>query len=267
MAFIAGVYDPLGLSAPLILQGRLILQSLCRDQIDWDSIIDEKVKRMLVRWQANLVAVKEVKLPRCMRPFNFNVIGIQLHHFSDASEFAYGCVSYARMVNENGNVTCMFIFGKARVAPLKSITIPRLELNVATLAVKVHCFLSESLNVNSNDVYFWTDSTTVLRYIYNDKARYKTFVANRLAIIRDFSIKSQWHFVNSEQNPADDASRGIQSTRWLNGLDFFYKEKDSWLNQIILNISKEKPLEIKYLNVFKSECNVSLLFKFFEYYS
>ena len=128
-------------------------------------------------------------------------------------------------------------------------------------------FLSESLNVNSDDAYFWTDSTTVLRYIYNDKAKYKTFVANGLVVIRDFSIKSQWNFVNSEQNPADDASRGIQSTRWLNGLDFFYKEKDSWLNQIILNISKEKPLEIKYLNVFKSECNVSLLFKFFEYYS
>ena len=72
----------------------------------------------------------------------------QLHHFSDASEYAYGTVSYLLLENTEGTKHCAFLMGKSRVAPLKVVTIPRLELTAAVVAVKV-------------ESTFWTDSTTV----------------------------------------------------------------------------------------------------------
>jgi hypothetical protein len=72
------------------------------------------------------------------------------------------------------------VMGKARVAPLKTVTVPRLELTAATLAVKVDKQIREELDIPIDRVIFWTDSTIVLRYIANTSKRFQTFVANRL---------------------------------------------------------------------------------------
>ena len=70
-----------------------------------------------------------------------------MHHFSDASEAGYGQASYLRMINENGDVHYCLIFGKSRVAPVKYVSIPRIELNAATLSVKVSDILGRELDI------------------------------------------------------------------------------------------------------------------------
>ena len=97
---------------------------------------------------------------------------VELHHFADASSEAYGTASYIRMVDAQGNIHVSFVFGKSRLVPLKSVTIPRLELMAAVIAVNVDSMLRRELTVSILQSYFWTDSTRVLAYIRNVNSRF-----------------------------------------------------------------------------------------------
>ncbi len=102
-----------------------------------------------------------------------------------------------------------FLVGKSQVMATKQVTIPRLELTAAVLAVKLSHQVEEELEISVDRIVFWTDSTVVLQYLNNESTRFQTFVANRLAIIHDLSKPSQWKYVESTYNPADSASCGI----------------------------------------------------------
>ncbi|XP_043222567.1 uncharacterized protein LOC122381883 [Amphibalanus amphitrite] len=246
LSMIAAMYDPLGIVSPAVLRGRLIMQDLMRLQLDWDSSIPLQQKTQWEAWVANLPGLAKVTLPRCYRPVGFgDVVSAQLHNFSDASQQAYACVTYLRLTNSAGKVHCAFVFGKARVAPLKAMTIPRLELAAATMAVRISTMLEKALEMSIHGVYYWTDSTTVLRYIRNDRARYHTFVTNRLAVIRDGSATCQWRHVGSKQNPADDATRGVQTERWLRGPEFLCEEEARWPQMPAAMVTEEDDPEVR----------------------
>ena len=126
---------------------------------------------------------------------------------------------------------------KSRVAPLKTVTIPRMELTAAVVSVKLHKFITEQLDLPVNKTVFWTDSTIVLQYIRNEARRFQTFVANRLSIIHDTSSLYQWRHVDSLNNPADYASRGFSSSEarksrhWFNGPALLDQEESKWPKQ------------------------------------
>ena len=92
-----------------------------------------------------------------------------------------------RLVSEEGQIHCSFLVGKSRLAHVKQITIPRLELSAAVLAIKLDQTLREELELTIDESIFWTDSTSVLQYIKNEDRRFYTFVANRLAV--SFSVE------------------------------------------------------------------------------
>ncbi|XP_068757566.1 uncharacterized protein [Montipora capricornis] len=123
---------------------------------------------------------------------------------------------------------------KSRLAPIKPVTIPRMELSAAVLATRLDTMIRQEIDCNINQSYFWTDSTCVLRYIENDKRRFQTFVSNPVAAILDVSSPSQWQYVDSNSNPADDASRGlsanelIKSKRWLHAPEFLWGSAEHW---------------------------------------
>ncbi|KAL7883055.1 hypothetical protein SRHO_G00007130 [Serrasalmus rhombeus] len=123
-------------------------------------------------WLTNLHHVAELKVNRCMKPDNFGeTTCMQLHHFSDASEYGYGTATYLRMENKENQVSLAFILGKARVAPLKQTTIPRLEMTAAVLAARLDKMLRRELQLDLQPSVFWTDTTTVLKYIANETRR------------------------------------------------------------------------------------------------
>ena len=145
-------------------------------------------------------------IARCLKPKNFgNVVSCSLHHFSDACGSGYGQSRYIRLLNQRGQVHCILLIGKSRVAPLKFVSIARYELTAATLSVKM---LKNELDIHVDDEIFWTDSKVVLGYINSDVRRFKVFVANRAQQIKDHTSPKQWHYVESSSNPADDALRG-----------------------------------------------------------
>lgn len=144
----------------------------------------------------------------------------------------YSCL----LKNTEHKVHRSFIMGKARVAPLKPVTIPRMELTAATVAARVDKMMQAELElaVPLEPSIFWTDSTSVLKYINNETTRFPTFVANRITAIRAASEVIQWKYVNTALNPADCASRGISASMflknktWISGPDFLTQPETSW---------------------------------------
>ena len=129
LSTVCSVFDPLGFVAPLTLVGKQILQDLCRDNADWDDPISEQLRPRWERWRNELRELESLKIPRCCKPEDFGEVrAVEVHHFSDASQAGYGQCSYLRLLNENNQAHCSLVMGKARVTPLKHVTVPRLEL-------------------------------------------------------------------------------------------------------------------------------------------
>ncbi|KAK7884419.1 hypothetical protein WMY93_027542 [Mugilogobius chulae] len=196
LSLVSSVYDPLGILSPVTLQAKKILQELCRRKIGWDVIIPDDL--------------------------------------AHECEEGYGTVSYLVQKNSSNQVHCSFVLGKARVAPLKPMTVPRMELTAATMAARMDEVLRSEIHLPLQTSAFWSDSTTVLKYIHNTTSRFRTFVANRVDVILKCSNPNQWRYINTSQNPADFASRGlkaenfIQTHVWLQGPAFLCEPIELW---------------------------------------
>ena len=252
LSIVSSVYDPLGFVSPVILIAKQLLQDLCRQKIGWDDVILPKQMKQWQGWLDDLPKLSSFKMERSLRPEEFGQTeSISMHHFSDASEVGYGVVSYLRLVNGEGEVRCSFLMSKSRVAPIKKISIPRMELTAACVAVRVDQMIKRELELPVEETFFWTDSMTVLRYISNETARFQTFVANRLAVIHDGSNLDQWHYVNTHLNPADACSRGLKAKElllkdeWKTGPAFLQKPEEEWPKVPDVSGDEEEPLEIK----------------------
>lgn len=231
LSVVASLYDPLGFVAPFTLSGKSILQELCRRGINWDDPIPESLRPRWEKWKKGLSQLKEVTIPRCYRPLNFGeVVKVELHHFSDASNTGYGSCSYLRYKNSKNEVHCSLVMAKARVAPTKITSIPRLELAAAVTSSKMSVMLKSELEMTIDEEFFWTDSQVVLAYINNEARRFHVFVANRVQLIREITKSDQWYYVDTAQNPADHASRGLDATdisltNWLSGPKFLWEQE------------------------------------------
>ncbi|TNN06405.1 Gag-Pol polyprotein [Schistosoma japonicum] len=222
MSVVSSLFDPLGLISPTCLPAKQLLQKLCRAKLGWDQPLCESDVAAWEVWVNFMRRLGSVTVNRSLKKEGFDDESkTELHVFSDASESGYGAVAYARIVSQKRAPHCVLLFSKSRVAPIKHVTIPRLELAAAVLSVRVSELLKGSLPNLFCQTSFWTDSMIVLYYIKNCDRRYVTFVANRLSVIHQYSQVEQWLYVKSEWNPADWASRGITKEKdlkdWLDG--------------------------------------------------
>ncbi|XP_034052757.1 uncharacterized protein LOC117533237 [Gymnodraco acuticeps] len=229
LSTVASVFDPLGFVAPFVLLGKQILQTLCRDRVSWDEALPAHILPQWESWLRGLSHLATLKIPRCYLPSSFGEVKqYELHNFSDASTNGYGACSYLRAISKTGQINCSLIMGKARVAPTKLTTIPRLELSSAVTSVRNGDVIKRELEIENLQEYYWTDSKVVLGYLNNDAKRFHTFVANRIQRIRSSTNPEQWRHVSSENNPADYASRGLSAVQlkesnWLKGPDFLFQ--------------------------------------------
>ena len=250
LSVVSSLYDPLGLVSPFILPAKRLLQELCRKNIGWDDTIPVSELRSWQAWCDDHTKLQNISIERCVKPHDFEgSVTVQLHHFCDASRDGYGTVSYIRAVDVQGRVSCRLLIAKSRLAPMKPMTIPRLELQAAALAVKMDELIGGELNIPLQQSVFWTDSMVVLQYINNVDKRFHTFVANRISVIRERTTLLQWRHVNSASNPADDASRGLKvddlliNTRWFYGPDFLQCDESVWPSNplIVQELSGDDP--------------------------
>nr|CAK6928249.1 unnamed protein product [Fasciola hepatica] len=231
LSAVSSLLDPLGFVSPWLLPGKILLQRLCRKKVDWDQSLDRGDRLDWEEFLNTLKKLGDIRIPRCLTSGHTTRTG-ELHAFSDASEVGYGDVVYGRWCAEDGQYTTRILFVKTPVAPLKSVSIPRLELSAAVLAIKVVQAMKRCFDLYIWSVSFWTDSTIVLYYINNVRSRFSTFVANRLTIIHDESVTHQWSHVRSGDNPADLCSRGANNFKqldtWTRGPNFLQLPKQDW---------------------------------------
>ena len=241
LSVVCSLFDPLGFVAPYVMKAKLLLQELCRKRVEWDDIIGEKEREQWQRWLEDLSRLEEIRIERCFKPKGFGEVkDTQLHLFIDGSRVGYGSVVYIRTVDVNDSIHCSFIVGRARVAPIREMTILRLELTAAVISVKLNRMIQEKMDIAVDSITYWTDSSSVLKCINNESKRFHTFESSRLTVIRNGSSVCQWRYVNSEDNPADDASKGlkldamVKNSRWLKGPEFLWKSESSWPTNIVI---------------------------------
>ena len=251
LSCVSSFYDPMGFAAPVVLPVKQILQVCWRKKLKWDDSLDDDLLRSWTHWKSLLPLMTQISIPRCFyRLPDHDDAVVELHHFCDASEIGYGTVSYLRVIYSDGTVSCSFVMGKSRNAPIRAHTIPRLELQSALLAVRMNNMIQRELDITVHETFFWTDSMIVLSYIGNTTKRFQTYVANRVKEIRESSEPTQWRHCPGNLNPADDCSRGldpqkyVEQERWLRGPEFLWNPRDSWPDQQIEEIP-DTELEIK----------------------
>jgi hypothetical protein len=258
LSWVASLFDPLGMVCPVLLPTKLLLQDLNKQGYGWDQELSEDLIRRYRVCKASLPTLGSIRIPRCLKPINaVSTEHPELHLFSDASESGYGAVAYLRFLLQDGTYRCSFLLGKSRVAPTKIVSIPRLELNAAVLAVKIARFIHGSMRLCVSRTIFWTDSMTVIYYILNVKTRFTVFVANRLTFIREHSSVDQWHHVKSIDNAADCASRGLSTNdprfdEWLRGPKFL-EVGIQYNNERLQNLQTPKECEIRRVNFVRDE--------------
>ena len=137
MRAIFSIFDPLGFLAPIVFQAKFLMQDIWRRKFDWDAELDQDLIDRWIHWANSLPSLNGLILSRCVSPTNDDAVSTELHVFGDASEMGFGAVIYIRFVYHDGTADVRLLISKSRIAPLKFMTIPRLELNVAVLASRL----------------------------------------------------------------------------------------------------------------------------------
>lgn len=208
------IFDPLGLLGPVIVIAKILLQQLWQAKVTWDEAIPQNIHTQWCHFLIHLHALNKIKVPRHILSSNCNTI--ELHGFADASTKAYGACIYIVCKNNSGNHSSKLLCAKSRVAPIKQISLPRLELCGAVLLVHLVEKVKTTMEIQIHKFCYYSDSTITLCWIRDSPSRWKTFVANRVGEIQQLTKIGDWYHVKSSDNPADLISRGTDSETLLN---------------------------------------------------
>lgn len=225
LSFIARLFDPLGFLTPFTVKAKIIFQKLWLLGVEWDSCIPESLALEFERWLHGLCELQSWRIFRCCTTFLWTSVVTQcdLHIFCDASEKAYGFCAYLRTW-QGKQISVSLIHSRARIAPVKKVTLPRLELLAALLGAKIVNFLRESLELPPDVQYkCYTDSQIVLCWIQSNADKWKAFVSNRVRDIQSLTDPVCWSHCPGLENPADLVTRGLHASDlmanelWLEG--------------------------------------------------
>ncbi|KRX34809.1 hypothetical protein T05_137, partial [Trichinella murrelli] len=198
------MYDPLGYLSPYIIRAKILFQRLWQQGVDWDEKLPDNVHQEWKKWKLELMDIPEIRIRRCLIPFMRKEIRrLELHAFGDASKLAYGAAVYLVAIDKDGKRTVNLVLAKAKVAPLKQVTLPRLELMAAFTAAKLIAFAKNNIGIRVDELNCWSDSEITLCWIKNSTQKLKPFIQNRVEVIRQLTSPVLWRHCPTKNNPAD----------------------------------------------------------------
>jgi hypothetical protein len=255
LSHIAKLFDPAGWLAPFVVRAKIFMQEIWLQNLGWDEKLPHDLQQNWQEFLSSYSSLHRIRIPRWVQ--YTPLAKLQIHGFCDASQRAYGAAIYIRVETQH-NTSSHLLVAKTRVAPVKTISLPRLELCGALLLAELSATLLPQLPVNSYEEYYWTDSTIVLAWLSKPPCKWTTFVANRVAKITQLTSSSKWSHVRSEQNSADLASRGVSSedlignNLWWHGPDWLVLPAEQW--PAAINIAHETDEELRPV-----KCNLTKL--------
>ncbi|XP_052762426.1 uncharacterized protein LOC128205059 [Mya arenaria] len=222
LSTINSIYDPVGVVAPVVIVGKLLLRDLMASSQDWDDPLPLDQFTVWQQWCCSLKKLNQLEIPRAYLYSVKRVARKDLHVYCDASEKAIAAVAYIVGESTAGTMHSSFVMGKIKVAPVNGHTIPRLELCAAVLASQVANTVLTHIDIDFDEVKYFSDSKVVLGYISNTTRRFYTYVSNRVQKILTNSLADQWNYVPTHLKPADIGTRGVSAedlpaSLWLNG--------------------------------------------------
>ncbi|XP_018406689.1 PREDICTED: uncharacterized protein LOC108782813, partial [Cyphomyrmex costatus] len=230
---IAQLYDPLGLIAPVVVRAKIFIQELWLAKVDWDTPLSLELQHRWIKYKQQLPELVSLNIPRWLHISSITR-SIQLHGFSDASQLAMAAVVFLRVETENSEIQISIVCARTKVAPLKKLTVPRLELNAALLLSRLISSVQSILELSDSSIFLWTDSSVTLTWISSHPAKWKEYVRNRVTAIKDKVPSASWGFVPGKENPADCASRGLnvneikQHPLWWHGPSWLREAPVQW---------------------------------------
>ena len=238
LSSLASVFDPLGVFAPVLLQGKLMIREMCQKMVDWDDKLDSEI---LARWKKLCKTFQEVNTSSfCRRALN-SELPAKLYIFADASKEAFGCAIYV-VQGQNSSL----LFSKVKVSPIKQRTLPTLELLAAQLSLTcLKTIFDDGLISPSllESIVIFVDSQVALSWILGNKILKKNiFVNNRLREISALldCIKCKigqvsFSYIPSLYNQADFVTKICSSDEfkkkfnwWVYGPDWLISPPQEW---------------------------------------
>ncbi|XP_011878479.1 PREDICTED: uncharacterized protein LOC105567860 [Vollenhovia emeryi] len=232
LAETARLFDPLGWLSPVIIRAKILLQSTWMQQLDWDAPLSSVDILHWRRLFEELPLLEGLRVNRWLGSGAENTL-IELHGFADASERGYAAAVYLRL-GDGSKARVQLLAAKSKVAPIKPVSLPRLELCAAALLTKLVAHAQSILSLSTAPTILWSDSTVTLHWIQGHASRWKTYVANRVAYVQQRLPEAKWRHVPGIENPADCASRGIAPSHlvhhplWWTGPPWLLKDRASW---------------------------------------
>ncbi|XP_073821618.1 uncharacterized protein [Musca autumnalis] len=235
------IFDPLGFISHYTIGLKILLQQIWRSAIKWDDELNDELYNNWSSWLSNLEKISHVQVPRCYSKLLKFTQDVQMHTFVDAGEDGYAALCYFR-IKYLEEVNTSLVAAKCKVAPLKPISIPRLELQAALTGVRLADKIVQATRLQCTQSFFWSDSKTVLSWLSMDPKNFKPFVMYRVGEILESTNITQWNWVPSKLNPADFATKigSCNEDLWFHGPKFLEEDESSWPKSPVLAQTNEE---------------------------
>ena len=238
LSLVSSVSDPIGLFAPFSVHMRRLLKGIwIKNGQNWDNEVEPSEEEEFLRWKEQLPIVAETSFHR--RYFNRERDKIELHVFADASEDTMCAVAYLRSQPKEYSADLAFVIGECRVTPMRHLSIPRLELQAAVMAVRLKEQIVKEHEMKIISCSFWSDSTTILQRIHSSHSKQQVFVANPVDEILDTTDVSQWKHVSGINNSADIGTRAINIEE-LKRSEWLKQPESEWPEEVNLIFASDE---------------------------
>lgn len=247
---VAQLYDPNGYITPVIIRGKMLIQDLWKAKVGWDEKLNDTFVSSWIEIWKDIECLGKFKIDRWLATGKEETI--QVHGFSDSSERAMGAAIYVRVQKVNGEVKRNLLVTKSRIAPVKTVPIPRLELSAAELLSRLVREVLHLLEWEKVPYFLWTDSSIAFYWIRKEPCTLRTYVANRVSSIQENTKVECWHHIDGKDNPADLLTRGVTPAElmgnelWLHGPEWLSLPQSRWpKSRIMSEPSDELMAEVK----------------------